>query len=313
MVFWRKKKNDKQNEEEIRDDHLIHPDNEPDLTPPLKDTAESDEELKRQPEEVVQTPPSEAPHVQEEDPEASEASKTNKEDEQDDSEEGGWFSRLTSGLSKSSNKITQGLTDLITKKKLDQDALDELEEVLITADLGPQTAAKVIEYFAKDRFGKDISEEEIREALALSIEKILAPVAKPIQIHKPENGPFVIVVCGVNGAGKTTSIGKLAHQLHYNQKLKVMMAAGDTFRAAAVEQLQEWARRVGCVCHTKDVGADAASVAYEAYEQAKAENVDVLLIDTAGRLQNKKNLMEELQKLLRVLGKQDETVPHATL
>jgi len=199
------------------------------------------------------------------------------------------------------------------KKKLDQDALDDLEDALIEADLGPSTAAKIVEDFSKDRFGKDISEEEIREALAESMTTILEPVAKPLEIKKPQNGPYVILVCGVNGAGKTTSIGKLAYKLHYEDGLNVMMAAGDPFRAAAVEQLQEWSKRVGCECHTKDVGADAASLAYEAYEKAKTANVDVLLVDTAGRLQNKKNLMEELQKIIRVLKKQNADLPHATL
>jgi len=271
----RKKKNKKRNEEKAQDQKLLHP---------------AKESAPKLPEEPVQK------------------------DIPDNTEKDGWLSRLTSGLSKSSNKITQGLTDLITKKKLDQDTLDELEDLLITADLGPTTAAKVIADFSKDRFGKDLEETEIREALAESMEKILAPVAHPLTITKPKNGaPYVILVCGVNGAGKTTSIGKLAHQLHFDQGLKVMMAAGDTFRAAAVEQLQEWANRVGCLCHTKDVGADAASVAFEAYQQAKTDGVDVLLIDTAGRLHNKSNLMAELEKIIRVLKKQDETIPHATL
>lgn len=308
MVFWRKKKNKQRNEEEAQDQKLLHPDGEPDLEPPTEYDPDIDPDTKHELEETEaeldEIPTPEETPV----PENTDTADT------DDAEKGGWLSRLTSGLSKSSGKITQGLTDLITKKKLDQDTLDELEDLLITSDLGPSTAAKVIADFSKDRFGKDLEETEIREALAESMEKILTPVEQSLTITKPENGaPYVILICGVNGAGKTTSIGKLAHQLHFDQGLKVMMAAGDTFRAAAVEQLEEWANRVGCLCHTKDVGADSASVAYEAYQKAKEDGVDVLLIDTAGRLHNKSNLMAELEKIIRVLKKQDETIPHATL
>jgi fused signal recognition particle receptor len=171
----------------------------------------------------------------------------------------------------------------------------------------------VIEDFSKDRFGKDLSEEEIKVALAESIAKILTPVAQPLTVTKPDNGPYVILVCGVNGAGKTTTIGKIAHQLHFDQGLKVTIAAGDTFRAAATEQLEVWARRVNASFVAKDIGADAAAVAYEAYETAKEQGADVLLVDTAGRLQNKTNLMEELQKIIRVLKKSNENLPHATL
>ena len=224
-----------------------------------------------------------------------------------------WFSRMTSGLSKSTNKLTQGLSDLVTKRKLDAQALEDLEDLLITADLGPVTAAKIIEDFSEGRFDKEIEEIEIREALAESMAKILEPVAVDFSVDKSVGKPFVVLMCGVNGAGKTTSIGKIAYQLTTEQGLKVTMAAGDTFRAAAVEQLEVWAQRVGCGFVKKDIGADAAAVAYEAYAEAKEEGADVLLIDTAGRLQNKKNLMEELSKIIRVLQKQDEALPHATL
>ncbi len=223
-----------------------------------------------------------------------------------------WVSRLGWGLSKSSAKLGQGLADLITKKKLDQDTLDALEEVLITADLGPTTAAKVIADFSKDRFGKDLDENEIRAALSASIATILEPVAQPLNFTKPDNGPFVVLVCGVNGAGKTTTIGKIAHNL-YKDGQRVAIAAGDTFRAAAVEQLKVWAERTQSIFIAKDTGADAAAVAFEAYEQAKAQNVDVLLIDTAGRLHNKSNLMAELEKIIRVLKKHDANIPHATV
>ena len=244
----------------------------------------------------------------------------------------GWLSRLTGGLSKSTQKITQGIGDILTKRKLDQEMLDELEELLITADLGPKTAAKIVSEFGEGRFGKDISEDEVKEALAESIVKILEPVARPLDFSfKPSpltsplppvggggtegggNVPFTVLVCGVNGVGKTTTIGKIAHELHHKDGKKVMLAAGDTFRAAAVEQLEIWAQRSGASFVKKDVGADAAALAYEAYEKAKAEGVDVLLIDTAGRLHNKSNLMAELEKIVRVLKKQNESLPHAVL
>jgi fused signal recognition particle receptor len=226
-------------------------------------------------------------------------------------EEKGWLSRLTGGLSKSTQKITGGIGDILTKRKLDQDMLDSLEELLITADLGPKTAAKIVAEFGQDRFGKDISEDEVKEALALGIAKILEPAAKPLE--QGAQHPFTILVCGVNGVGKTTTIGKIAHELRKQAGKKVMLAAGDTFRAAAVEQLEIWAQRSGASFVKKDVGADAAALAYESYAKAKEENVDILLIDTAGRLHNKSNLMAELEKIVRVLKKQGESLPHAVL
>ena len=233
--------------------------------------------------------------------------------EEPQEEKKGWISRLTGGLSKSTNKITQGLTDFVTKRKLDDEALEELEEILITADLGPKTAATIIAEFAKTRFGKEADDQEIREALAEIMAGMLEPVAQPLNIEKPADGPYVLLVCGVNGAGKTTTIGKIADKLMKQDGQKVMIAAGDTFRAAAVEQLQTWAERSGASFHAKDTGADAASVAFEAYSKAKEQGADVLIIDTAGRLQNKKGLMEELQKIIRVLQKQDESIPHTNL
>jgi fused signal recognition particle receptor len=230
------------------------------------------------------------------------------EDLSDHTNEGGWFSRLTQGLSKSSSKLTSGISDLLLKSKLDAGSLDDLEEILIEADLGPKTAAKVIGEFSQKRFGDDAGDREIRTALAETMAEILGPVAKPLEIKKPANGPFVIFVCGVNGVGKTTTIGKFAQRLK-NEGYKIMVAAGDTFRAAAVEQLKEWASRTNSGFYSKDVGADAASVAFESYEKAKKENADVLLIDTAGRLHNKQNLMAELEKIVRVLKKQDENLP----
>lgn len=309
MVFWRKKKNAAEQEQQDREDKFVHHPREPAIEPPTEYEPEIDENTDRRlhktETEILEElePPIVPEHTPVEDA-------VEEEEFADDSNEGGWLSRLTAGLSKSTNKITTGLSDLVTKKKLDQEMLDSLEEVLIEADLGPKTAMKVIENFSENRFGKDLEENEIREALAESIAGILEPVAKPLNIQKPALGPFVILMCGVNGAGKTTTIGKLAQRFKQQGGLKVMMAAGDTFRAAAVEQLEIWSKRTGCTLVKKDVGADAASVAFEAYSQAKDEGADVLMIDTAGRLQNKSNLMEELAKIVRVLKKQDENLPH---
>jgi fused signal recognition particle receptor len=220
------------------------------------------------------------------------------------------FGRLREGLSKSSNKISEGLTSILTKRKLDEETLAELEELLITADLGPATAARLVAEIAKNRFGKEVTAEEIRTALAEEIEKILAPAEKPLPMQDAR--PFVLLMAGVNGAGKTTTIGKLAQQFR-NEGRSVMLAAGDTFRAAAVGQLKVWGERVGCPVVAKEEGADAAALAYEAVERAQAENADILIIDTAGRLQNKSNLMEELSKVVRVIGKKMPGAPHAAL
>lgn len=312
MVFWRKKKNIVEAETEEQEQELLHPDGEPDLKSSTEYETDPDddpvrEELRETDMDIVEdvrvTPT----------PEPTVFDEVVTEAEHDDAEEGGWFSRLTNGLGKSTNKITQGLTDALTKSRLDQDTLDALEEVLIAADLGPKTAMRVIEDFSKDRFGKDLGENEIREALAETVTHILEPVAKPLTIQKPDGTPYVLLVCGVNGAGKTTTIGKLAKQLTQEQGKSVMIAAADTFRAAAVGQLEEWAKRSHATMFSKDIGADAASVAYEAYAKAVQDKTDVLIIDTAGRLQNKSNLMEELAKIIRVLKKQNESVPHDTV
>ena len=313
MVFWRKKKNATEQERQDQEDKVIHHPEEPEIEPPTEYDAELSEDQKH---EIFEETEEEIIEELEETPVPEMTREIIEEDEELDEPEDkkGWFSRMTEGLSKSSNKITQGLTDLVTKKKLDQDMLDELEDLLITADLGPKTAARLVEEFGKDRFGKDISEEEIKLALAESIAAILKPVAAPQNFEKRTDGkPFVTIVVGVNGVGKTTTIGKIAHDLHMTQKRPVMIAAADTFRAAAIEQLQVWADRAGCPFVSKDIGADAAAVAFEAYEKAKAEGTEVLFIDTAGRLHNKANLMAELEKIVRVLKKQDESLPHAVL
>ena len=222
-----------------------------------------------------------------------------------------WSLKLNEGLAKSSSKIVAGIGDILTKKKLDDAALAELEDLLISADLGTATAGKLTQALAKNRFGRDITPEEVREFFAADIRRILEPVARPLVID-PDHKPFVVLVVGVNGAGKTTTIGKIAHQLTAAGK-KVSMAAGDTFRAAAVEQLKVWGARAGTPVFAKDTGADAAGLAFEALMEAKKRGDDVLLIDTAGRLQNRDTLMQELQKIVRAINKVEPGAPHATL
>ena len=245
-------------------------------------------------------------------------------EDEDEDEKTGWISRLSGGLSKSSQKIGQGIGDLISKKKLDHETLEALEDILITADLGPALAARLVGELEKDRFGKDITEQEIKEYLADKITTILKPCARALEMKAPEpkteganaqgkKSPRVILVCGVNGVGKTTTIGKLAHQMHFKAGKKVALGAADTFRAAAVEQLQIWAERTDSVFVSKDQGADAAAVAFESYQKSMEEGAEILMIDTAGRLHNKQHLMAELEKIIRVLKKHDENLPHEVL
>ncbi|MEQ9326545.1 MAG: signal recognition particle-docking protein FtsY [Rhodospirillales bacterium] len=223
----------------------------------------------------------------------------------------GWFARLRAGLGKTSSKIAGAIEGVFRGGRLDDASLGELEDILITADLGVATAAKLSAELAKNRFGKDVSADEVKNALAEQIEKLLAPVAIPLE-PAPGVKPYVVLVCGVNGSGKTTTIGKLAKN-YSDAGLKVMMAAGDTFRAAAIEQLQVWGERTGTPVVARETGSDAAAVAYDAITRARTEGTDILFVDTAGRLQNKKHLMEELQKVIRVMRKVDESAPHAVL
>lgn len=222
-----------------------------------------------------------------------------------------WFQRLKDGLRKSTSAISDGIAGIFTQARLDDDTLEELEDLLITSDLGVSVAGKLTSVLAKDRFDKEISGEEVKQILADEIEKILAPVAKPLEINTA-NKPHVILMAGVNGAGKTTTIGKLAKKYRDEGK-KVMLAAGDTFRAAAVEQLQVWGERTGVPVVTKEIGSDAAALAFEALERATNEGMDVLLIDTAGRLQNREELMDELAKVVRVIGRKIDGAPHDTV
>ena len=228
-----------------------------------------------------------------------------------DEKKRGWLGRLREGLSRTASNLTGGITAIFTKKKLDDETLENLEELLIAADLGVGAASAVTKRLAATRYNKEISAEEVKEALAEEVTKILAPVALPLTIDASRK-PHVVLVTGVNGTGKTTTIGKLAHRLR-QQGHSVMMAAGDTFRAAAIEQLQVWGERAGAPVVAGAVGADAAGLAYEALQRAKADGIDVLLIDTAGRLQNKANLMAELTKIVRVVQKLDPSAPHDTL
>jgi fused signal recognition particle receptor len=229
----------------------------------------------------------------------------------EESPQEGVFARLRTGMHKTSSALTDGITGIFTKRKLDSETLEELEELLIISDMGTAVAARITERLRKERFGKESTPEEIRRALAESITNILLPVEKPLHIASTTT-PTVIMVVGVNGNGKTTTIGKLALRFKREGK-RVMLAAADTFRAAAVEQLAVWAQRAEVPLVRGAHEADPASVAHQAYVQAKAEGADVLLIDTAGRLQNKQNLMEELAKITRVLGKLEPAAPHHTL
>jgi len=224
---------------------------------------------------------------------------------------GGWLKRLAAGLKRSSSKLGEGIAGIFTKRKLDAATLGELEDLLIGADLGPATAAALTQKIAKDRFDKDIAEDEIRRALASEIAAILAPVARPL-VPDPARKPHVVLVVGVNGSGKTTTIGKLS-KLMRGEGRKVMLVAGDTFRAAAVEQLKIWGERTGSPVVTGAPNADAAGLAFGALEQARRDGIEVLLIDTAGRLHNKADLMAELQKMVRVLRKLDPEAPHDVL
>jgi len=223
----------------------------------------------------------------------------------------GFFSRLKEGLSRSTQKLTGGITAALTKKRLDDEALEALEETLITADLGPAAAQQIIEGFRRSRFGQDVTDEEVKQALSEEIAAILEPVAQPLVIDRTLR-PHVVLVVGVNGTGKTTTIGKMAQQ-YGREGMRPVLVAGDTFRAAAVEQLQVWGERTGAPVVSGPPGADPAGLAFDALTRARAEGADVLLIDTAGRLHNKGALMQELAKIIRVIQKQDPSAPHSTL
>ncbi|HZN28896.1 MAG TPA: signal recognition particle-docking protein FtsY, partial [Xanthobacteraceae bacterium] len=221
-----------------------------------------------------------------------------------------WWQRLSGGLKRTSASIGGALGDLVTKRKLDAAMLDEIEEVLIRADLGVDSAARVAAAVGEGRYDKAITPDEVKAVLATEVEKIMAPVAQPLAIGGVK--PFVVLVVGVNGSGKTTTIGKLAAKLRAEGR-SVLLAAGDTFRAAAIDQLKIWGGRSGASVIARAPGSDAAGLAFDALTQARGEEIDVLLIDTAGRLQNKAVLMDELEKIVRVMKKVDPAAPHAVL
>lgn len=226
-------------------------------------------------------------------------------------EKPGFFSRLKQGLSRSAGALGENLTTLFTKKKLDAQTVAELEEALVRADLGTALAARVASAVAKGRYDSEISEPELRSVLAREVTSLLAPVQKPLTIDHSK-APYVILVAGVNGTGKTTTIGKLSQRL-VRDGHKIVLAAGDTFRAAAIEQLQIWGTRTGAEVIARAPGADAAGLAFDAVTHARTVGADVVMIDTAGRLQNKAGLMAELEKIVRVIRKLDTTAPHAVL
>jgi len=220
-----------------------------------------------------------------------------------------WWKRLSGGLARTSSSLGGAIAGLVTKRKLDADTVEELEHELIRADLGPEFASRIASAFAEGRFDKAIAPDDVKALLAGEIEKVLAPVAKPLQVTTK---PFIVLVAGVNGSGKTTTIGKLAARFRAEGK-SVMLVAGDTFRAAAIDQLKIWGERTDARVKASSPGADAASLAFDALTAAKSEGVDVVLVDTAGRLQNRAELMSELEKMVRVMRKVEPSAPHAVL
>jgi fused signal recognition particle receptor len=320
---WRSK-GDQANEMPAPEPAIVTPEPEPVSAAPGPEQVEAASE-QVQPEQVqpeqIEGPPTVEKEVEKKgwlsrlrsgDGPASEAPKPEAVEEvEPEAEKTGWLSRLRAGLAKSTKRVTESITGLFTKKKLDQQTLDDLEDALIQADLGVSVAARLVAKLGKERFGKEVTDEEVRAAFADDIAEILQPVATSLVID-PAKKPHVVLVIGVNGSGKTTTIAKLAN-LYKGEGRKVILAAGDTFRAAAVEQLKVWGDRAGVPVVAKQTGADAAGLAYEALERAKAESCDVLLIDTAGRLHNKSNLMDELAKIVRVIRKLDPSAPHSCL
>jgi fused signal recognition particle receptor len=228
-----------------------------------------------------------------------------------DSTRQSWWQRLKTGLSRTSSSLGGAISDLVSKRKLDRAMLDEIEEVLIRADLGVDTAARIADAVGEGRYDKAIDADEVKAVVATEVEKVLAPVARPLALDAAAK-PYVVLVVGVNGSGKTTTIGKLAAKFRAEGRT-VVLAAGDTFRAAAIEQLKIWGGRTGATVIAREQGSDAASLAFEALGAARAQGADVLLVDTAGRLQNKAVLMDELEKIVRVMRKVDPAAPHAVL
>ena len=222
-----------------------------------------------------------------------------------------WWQRLKGGLQRSSYALGQGISDLLTKKRLDANTLQDFEDVLIRADLGMAVSERIIAALRREKFDRDVEAADIETVLVNEINQALDPVAKPLLID-PAKKPFVILMAGVNGAGKTTTIGKLTAKFKRDGH-KILLVAGDTFRAAAIEQLQVWGARTETEVMSRPQGADAAGLAFDALTRARAENFDLVMIDTAGRLQNRTELMQELEKIVRVIKKFDDAAPHASL
>ena len=222
-----------------------------------------------------------------------------------------WFGRLKQGLSRTSGSLQSGIVDIFTKRRLDADTIEDLESILIQADLGVDVAMRISKAVAKDRYDRMLDPDEVKLILAGEVEKVLSPVARPLTIDTAHK-PFVILMVGVNGSGKTTTIGKLSAKFQAEGR-SVMLAAGDTFRAAAVEQLKVWGRRTEAAVLARETGADAAGLVFDAMRGAALSGTDILLVDTAGRLQNRAELMGELEKVIRVMRKVDASAPHAVL
>ena len=265
------------------------------------DTAAAQADREHSGSQIVATTPAEPPQSQAGEPEGSRS----------DAPKLSWWKRLKSGLARSSSSIGQGISDVFTKRKLDGAALEDLEDILVRADLGIGAATRIVEAVGKGRYDKEVSADEVRGILAAEVEKSLAPVAKPLVIDEARK-PFVVLVVGVNGSGKTTTIAKLTQRLRGEGK-SVVLAAGDTFRAAAIEQLKVWGDRLGAPVISGAPGADAAGLAFDALTQAREKGADVVLMDTAGRLQNRAELMAELEKIVRVMKKVDASAPHAVI
>jgi fused signal recognition particle receptor len=227
----------------------------------------------------------------------------------DSTQGGSWWKRLSGGLGRTSSSLGGAIAGLVSKRKLDAETIEALEDELIRADLGPDFAARIAGVLGEGRFEQGISPDEVKAVLASEIEKVLVPAAKPLELT---TRPFIILIAGVNGSGKTTTIGKLAARMRAEGK-SVMLVAGDTFRAAAIDQLKIWGERTGAIVIAREPGADAASLAFDAITAAKAQSVDVVLVDTAGRLQNRMELMSELEKMVRVMRKVEPFAPHGVL
>jgi fused signal recognition particle receptor len=222
-----------------------------------------------------------------------------------------WWRRLSGGLKRTSSSLGTAVADLVIKRKLDRAMLEDIEDVLLRADLGTEVAARIAAAVGVGRYDKAITPVDVKSVVATEVEKVLSPVARPLAIDEKQK-PFVILVVGVNGSGKTTTIGKLAAKFA-SEGRSVMLAAGDTFRAAAIEQLKVWGERTKSPVIAGSQGSDSASLAFNALSAAREQKRDVLLVDTAGRLQNKAELMNELEKVVRVIKKIDASAPHAVL